>query len=406
MLKIERLQKPSGNYPIGFQHTSLVDNSRTIELPRIGNVPRELPLMIWYPAATVEGCEPKHYQPEKAFQLNYDLNDGMIGSLPWPLSWFFQRIFRKIHYADILTNAYLNAPLIQTPEKLPVLIFFEGYTSFMTQNTILLEELASHGYVVISVGVPQESVTEYPDGRITGVEPWILKEMMKKDNLLTKKLLTALRSFPKTGMAQLVESTRLLYAPTAKDANGGMLAYTEFVHQRMKNVWYADLLYTLDHLDALKTFKNRLDSGKIGVLGMSMGGGLASCAAYYKTPGVAATLSLDGCHYGMPYDAKLEIPHMILHGYNTSRLLFERMEKDAYSVKVADTEHLDYMDQTLLEPVYRELGFTGKKVNPDVMLQVMNTYALAFFDQYVRGIDGSAVLKGAPRFNNVVVEAK
>lgn len=405
MLQIERLPKPSGNFLVGFQHTSLTDSSRNLGGSSQGKTARELPIMIWYPASSVEGCEAKHYQPEKAFQLNYDLHYSLIGSLPWPLGWFFLRTFRKIKYVDILTNSYINAPPITTPEKLPLLIFFEGYTSLMTQNSILFEHLASHGYVVISVGVPQESVAEYPDGRITGVEPWVLTEMMKKDNLLTNKLIKAFKNHARTGLAQLIETTRIFYAPTAKDANANMLVYTEYVHQRMK-IWYTDLLFVLAHLDDLLTFRDRLAGNKVGVLGMSMGGGVASCAAYYKAPGVAATLSLDGCHYGMPYDAKIEIPHMILHGYDTSRLLFERMEKDAYSVKVADTAHLDFMDQTLLEPVYRELGYTGKKVNPQVMLDIMNTYALAFFNKYVGGVDASEVLKGKPRFNNIELETK
>ena len=108
----------------------------------------------------------------------------------------------------------------------------------------------------------------------------------------------------------------------------------------------------------------------------------------------------------MPYDGKLEIPFMNIHGYDTSCLLFDKMDKDAYSVKVADTEHLDYTDFTLLEPVYKQIGYTGKKMSPRIMLDIMNKYALAFFDKYVKGINTDAVLKGKPLFENIEFEYK
>lgn len=394
MLKIEKLQNPTGKYKVGFHHTSLTDATRG----------RELPVMLWYPASRVEGCAVKHYQPQKAFEVNFNLHFNMIKGLPWPLSTYFANIFKKIEFADILTNAYVDAPLLETPDKLPLLIFSPGYTSFMTQNTILVEELASHGYVILSVGVPDETVAEYPDGRITPVAPRIVAETNKKDNFLTKKLLTELRKRKKVTREQFTNSTRLFYAPNKNEVKPAMNEYNDFVHARMKG-WYEDLEFVIGHLDDLDGFADKLNTAKIGVLGMSMGGGLASCAAYYRAPNVAATLSLDGCHYGMPYDGKLSVPFMNIHGYDTSSLLFDKMDKDAYSVKVLGTEHLDYTDFTLLEPVYRQIGYTGKKIDPKVMLAIMNKYAVAFFDKYIRGQNTDEVLKST-LFDNIEVEYK
>ena len=401
MIQIERLQKPTGKHLIGFHHTSLIDESRTVE----GKGFREIPIMVWYPASSVEGYEQKHYQPRKAFEVNYDLHYGMVKSLPWPLSAILGRIFRQIVFADILTNAFIEAPLIDAKTKLPLLIFSQGYTSFMTQNTFLVEELASHGYVVVSVGVPDETVAEYPDGRITAVDSKILAELMKKDVLFTNRLLRNLKKRKQLTPAEFSNFTRLFYAPDKKEVKHSMTEYNDFVHGRMK-VWYEDLLFVIENLHKLDRFAHKLDVEKIGVFGMSMGGGLASCAAYYKAPHVVATLSLDGCHYGMPYDGKLEVPFMNIHGYDTSSLLFDKMEKDAYSVKVADTAHLDYTDFTLLEPIYRKIGYTGKKVDPTIMLEIMNKYALAFFDKYVRGMNTDSVLKSKPLFDNIEFEYK
>lgn len=69
MLNVERLQKPTAKHLIGFHHTSLMDESRNVDGKRI----RELPIMIWYPAVSVDGDEPKHDQPRKGFTVHYEL---------------------------------------------------------------------------------------------------------------------------------------------------------------------------------------------------------------------------------------------------------------------------------------------------------------------------------------------
>ena len=262
MLNLERLPKPTGKHTIGFHHTSLIDESRNVD----GKGSRELPVMIWYPSASVEGREPKHYQPRRALEVNYDLHFGLIKSLPWPLSSIFKNIFQKIKFADILTNAFIDAPLVNTGEKLPVLIFSQGYTSLMTQNTILLEELASHGYVILSIGVPDETVAEYPDGRVTPVDQKMVTELRKKDVFLTNKLLRNLKRRKKITLEELSNFTRFFYEPNKNEVKPSMTEYNHFVHGRMK-IWYEDLLFVLQHLNELDRFKNKLDAEKLAYSG-------------------------------------------------------------------------------------------------------------------------------------------
>ena len=65
MLNLEKLQRPIGKYSIGFHHTSLIDDSRKVE----GKGFREFAIMIWDPDSSVEGCDVKHTQLRKAFEL-------------------------------------------------------------------------------------------------------------------------------------------------------------------------------------------------------------------------------------------------------------------------------------------------------------------------------------------------
>src|SRR5439155_7103170 len=65
------------------------------------------------------------------------------------------------------THAALDAPPLAGRSKLPLLLFSHGYTGLASAYTALLEDLASHGYVVLSVVHPYESVaTTLSDGSI------------------------------------------------------------------------------------------------------------------------------------------------------------------------------------------------------------------------------------------------
>ena len=60
----------------------------------------------------------------------------------------------------------------------PVVIYSHGYTSFPGQNTALLEELASHGYIVYSVQHTYDSSpVAFPNGDVVGMDPALMAEM-------------------------------------------------------------------------------------------------------------------------------------------------------------------------------------------------------------------------------------
>jgi predicted dienelactone hydrolase len=396
MLQTNTLPKPAGPCAIGFYHSSLTDTAR-------GG--RELPVMLWYPAASVDGHALRPYRSRAAFDLDHATLQATVQRLPWPLRAIFGRLLNKRRFVEIKTNASIGAPPLDGADPLPVLIFAPGYGGFMTQNTILIEYLASHGYAVLAMGVPGETIAEYPDGRISGLSPEIKLQTANQSGFETRRLLRALAKTRGKGLAEWTAVSRMIYMPTDRDTTANQRAFVAFANERMA-VWYQDLLFVIGQLDTLAPFAWQLAVNNIGVFGMSMGGGLSSVAAFKRDPRIAATLSLDGVHYGMPFDGVIEAPHMIIHGYDTSRLLFEKMQRDAYYVTLANTEHLDYTDATLLEPVYKQLGMTGKKADASVVLGAINHYALAFFDKHVRGSDTDAVLRSPPPFAGVDLKTK
>ena len=71
------------------------------------------------------------------------------------------------HLRLVASHSYPNAPVARARPRYPVLIFSHGYASSPWQNTVQMEELASHGFIVFSIGHTYESVAiRFPDGRI------------------------------------------------------------------------------------------------------------------------------------------------------------------------------------------------------------------------------------------------
>lgn len=73
--------------------------------------------------------------------------------------------FRKNPESN-LTECYLNANRIPG-KKFPLIMFNHAYSSYREGNSCLCTELASNGYVVISVDHSHESVcSEFDDGTV------------------------------------------------------------------------------------------------------------------------------------------------------------------------------------------------------------------------------------------------
>ncbi|MBN2246460.1 MAG: hypothetical protein JW755_11520 [Candidatus Aminicenantes bacterium] len=69
------------------------------------------------------------------------------------------------------TNSSRDVPISSKEKKYPVLIFSHGWGEHYSQNTILMEELASHGYIVFSIAHHYEcKFSSYPDGRFIYIE--------------------------------------------------------------------------------------------------------------------------------------------------------------------------------------------------------------------------------------------
>src|SRR5205823_14838492 len=72
--------------------------------------------------------------------------------------------------ASVQTHATLDARPASQPRAFPVLVFSAGFTGIPSASTVLLEELASHGYAVLNVVHPYEvAAATLADGRVVSM---------------------------------------------------------------------------------------------------------------------------------------------------------------------------------------------------------------------------------------------
>lgn len=406
---ITDLPVPTGKYQVGVRSFELTDESRTGVLGAPESEARRLLIKVWYPAESVDGFETAAYIKPQAVS---GVNPGFTRGIP---------IFN--HFVHVQTNAYENAPLLAGAEQLPVVFFSHGYTSFAGQNTVLMEELASRGYLAYSVQHSYDSVdTLFPNGDVIPARPNPLQDMI------------ALSSDPDyRGMwlAPTMDERR----ESAVNIFNKAVAAGVRTYDESSVVWLDDRLFVKRAIEQGEVDSSVADIAAagnyraVGHTGMSFGGSVAAITCQVD-PDCAAVVNLDGDNFsGSMFNANARTPFMmfmhdwtILYGllggdgawdYSTfgyTDFSYERhaeagLRDDFYRLRVKDIQHLGVTDYTLFTR-----GIVRKVILGDVdghtMVTIINDFVVGFFDQYVRGIDSNQLADAFAKHSDQVVEHK
>ena len=369
-LPVFRFPKPTGPYAVGTVTYDWVDASRPELFAADPGACRELMAQIWYPARE-DPSKPRVPYLEYAEPVTTAL--ARIVHFPE---------FFVAHLKYATTNAISRAPVAGGTTAFPVLVFLSGLGGFRSSNTLQIEELVSHGYVVVGLDQPGASAAvRFPSGRVVSVPP---RERIQA--------LIAQSISPKRPAPILVD--RVL-------ANGVVPYFAQ------------DVSFALDRLAALNRSESggllyaRLDEGRIGVFGISLGAMVAAEAAHGDAR-IKAALMMDAA---MPKDVVgdgLAQPCMwitrpatdmrlersrtggwaerdILETLSTMQAVFDRHRPgSAYYLDAYGTFHVNFTDAPLWSPFTSLLGITGP-VDGRRMWDIVDAYSLAFFDEYLKG---------------------
>ena len=260
---------PSGEYAVGtFTHTIHTDREEVLN----PGTKRSVPVRVYYPVlkASVEGMSKIKY-------MSRDIANALKKSMHAPINYD-----KSDAAGDNFSDCYENAPKIEGM-RFPLIMFNHGLASYREANSFLCLDLASHGYVVISVGHPYDaSLTELDDG--TKIE--LHKDTMKRQyEPFLPGAISVLKLTKSKGTDREL----------ADRFDAIQNKYCKYVQSRVDE-WEKDTLSAVDY--AKENLSDIIDfSNGIGATGHSLGGATAYmlCLDHEE---FACGLNLDGALFG------------------------------------------------------------------------------------------------------------
>ncbi|MFD9907825.1 alpha/beta hydrolase family protein [Streptomyces sp. NPDC059063] len=359
------LPAPTGPHAVGTVSTRLVDHARPD--PWVTSRPyRELMVSVWYPARTKAGHERAPYMaPGAAAKWDAASPHGIPkGTVDWK---------------GMRSHARLGAPVDTRGGKLPVLLYSAGANDPRTWGTSLVEELASRGYVVVTVDHTYETPgVQFPDGRVTDDGP--LRDALKEiDEHHT--------------MSQLLKKTL--------------------------GIRVADDKFVLNQLGSLPNgLSKAVDQRRIGMFGQSAGG-IAAAETMYEDKRIKAGVNLDGTLEYNPEPNGTNTMPVALHGLKRPFMLMGREGSDRHTepswksfwkhsegwkrnLTLSGSKHQTYTDLAAILPqtgLPRDVVEGGiGTVDPKRAVKAQRAYVVSFFDRWLRDRDDHLLDGPSPRY--------
>jgi predicted dienelactone hydrolase len=385
------LPQPTGPFGVGTMGFSFTDPARPETFTADPDDHREVTVRLWYPAVVGRSDKPCPYAEPGTMMAEQGFSDEAREALT--------RLDERL--SSLRTHSVKNAPVAEGGPY-PVVIYSHGYWAGMNQSTVLMEELASHGYIAASIGHSFETnnITR-PDGRIVRFDPRNPEFMLRgRERQASQPLERA-----------VVETA---------DPDGIDALFREIMKARPKTmeslaIWAADISFVIDKLREMDRedgrFRGRFDLDGVGVVGHSFGGA-ASGQAGLNDPRVAAGINLDGLQLGDMVDRAIGIPFLFVHHDNRTAVnptpninLFRRAKGPAYLLVIEGTGHYNFSDFSLpllSEGIPLPQGALGS-IDGRRCADILNGIVVTFFDVYLRDGDVADLTKLFERYPEIEV---
>lgn len=334
------LPAPTGPHRIGVVDLRIVDPSRPDPVAGPGRF-RELMISVWYPARVTGGETGR-----------YPLAPWMPAASYAP--YLVDRGFDPAVIQVPLTAGHTGAPVLCVERRLPVVVYSHGAHDHRSDNTVAVQELASHGYAVVTIDHTYDAWVAFPDGRVLAPDPDV--PMTPKD--------------------------------FAADARSVLDAIEELAAGRNPD---ADRRRLPDGL------AGALDPHRTGMFGWSKGG-TATAYTMLTDTRVRAGLSFDG-PMAPTVTADLDRPFMMMTGVFTRAEdtdvagFWSHLTGWRLNVQPDGAVHTCYTDiESLMPQVAKALGLSREALeeyvgtlDPAEGVRMLQAYPLAFFDRHLRG---------------------
>jgi pimeloyl-ACP methyl ester carboxylesterase len=342
------LPPPTGPHAVGTRVTTWVDSTRDETFTTETDF-RRIVVQVWYPVGEQNNGTPTFYIDSPKLRM-----PALAKQLRLP-------VFPINHFGRVKTNSYSNTMGADSSNQYPVILFSHGLSGMRYQNTSLMEELASQGYVVFAADHSYgANITIFPDGDVAEY---------------------------RVGRRRVLSAEQL-----------------EHIDLSQLSILVSDLSFMIDQLSGNRQdpFLEGLsyDPGNIGAIGHSLGGA-AVINTIVEDDRIDATFVLDGWYIPIPDSVLLsgvEKPFFHLgqkkwkdpNNYPRMDRLISHSSGPVYTLLIPGTKHTDYTDMPLFTPISFYIGYTGAR-DPIGLNNLIRKNAISFFDTYLKGTNPKAL---------------
>ncbi len=336
------LPEPTGTYGVATRTATWTDSSRDETFTEANDF-RRIVVQVWYPAMKNPNAKPLNYIDDPDLRL-----PAISKQLRLPVSLFK-------HFVHSKTNSISASPIESSDGEFPVILFSHGLSGMRFQNTALMEDLASHGYVVLAADHSYEAnITIFDNGETAEYRAG--KRRALNDELL--------QSIDLSQLYIVVDDLR-------------------FMLDKIENPKSETLLKALPYRKE-----------NIGIMGHSLGGA-AAINTMAIDERISSTMVLDGWYTPVPDSVILSGVHKpIFHigqkewsdpgNYIRMDQLLANSSGAIFKVLIPGTMHTDFTDMPLFTPFSHFIGYTAID-DPDRLNALLRKSALRFFDAYLKG---------------------
>ena len=342
---LPNLLEPTGIYNIG-QTTFFYDKNKSSNS-------RLLSFQIWYPTQSTN---------TKTIYQSKEVVEASANFLGFPL-------FLVNYFSFIRSNSVSNV-LAFPNTKFPVLLYNHGYGGFTSVYQTVFEDLASNGYIVVSIAHENESalfITE--EGKVIPNNP---------ENTFYKS-----RSSELNG-SKINEYQNVIL--NSDNLNENQKAYEKLIelsplHNESTRLWQSDTKAVYMKLEELNKTDINLNGAfnfeSVGIFGHSVGGATAGQLGF-ENDFIKAGINLDGFQFGDLINNRLKIPFMFVTGnqesnrYLRASTFIDKSKTDCYQVVIKGFTHSSFTDL--------EYFLQGNSK----MIELQRELIRKFFDKYLK----------------------
>lgn len=354
---------PTGPFEVGTTSIELMDQSRKGLYTDNPDEPRTIVVRFFYPTDNIQNRKTYPYFGQKRpyFQKLIAEHFGIPA------------ILSKLFLRNITTHSYIDAPLSEKYSSYPIVVFSHGGLSLPSDTYIaLLENLASHGYIVAALDHPYlNAITLYKSGKVVSSQ-----KLTERFNAMSHQ-----------------EQKLFL--------------------QKMIGVYKADLAFVIDELtklndDRRSIFYKHIDLNHIAAMGHSAGG--TAAIEFCRTDKLCkAAIDLDGWYDHVIGQEPLHKPLLLMFGSKsleiteptaeylkrkklTREQYYEREKKIAEHMKtlcsnptcsfvvIPAATHNDFSDEIFIKWPLRP----GNAIDPYKTIATINDYVVQFLHKYLK----------------------